>query len=523
MRGETSTVLLIGTSRELPAARRVWGTGGWMPAEKREALDWLMLCRLLGWTVDIIRPGDTDFATVVWRRPRCIILGCAPEMLSGDEADLLLRSLDESQGFLVSRLGLGANRIDAGTKGAFSQGSRLSWEGPGPAVTWELRHQMSLEGIMPGLGCRVCATLGEVPVIVSRAVGGGLIATIGFHPSVARDLSGFVTALLRHLLIYGPRQGVKWLDLVNTLILRMDDPGGAQNVYNHPWAYHKLDRSAWQTIASDLVTRGARLSIGYVSGWVDDGDAARGSLTIAGRPVAREPGRVYSSALVKYCEVINSCSSIVHDYTSEYAGIQDLRAAGAGDVVLHGYTHMHPDLTLWAHAADRYEQVHWYREFGPSAARVIAQLPPTDHPLRLGLAEIERSFCSRPTTLIFPGDSWTEAAVEAALDLGIDVISSYYLALRHDNRFCWVIHVCAPYLDAPDPSWFDSGLPVIGYFHDRDLAIAGLSWLRTHLDGWHSAGARQFIDFRRFSEYLASPQSSSLDVIRTRGDHGRPG
>jgi hypothetical protein len=490
-----------------------------MPPEEREALDWLTLCRLLGWTVEVVRSGDSGFAMAVRRRRRCIILGCAPETLSGEEADLLLRSLGESGGLIVTRLGEGAGRLDAGLRRGPTRGSKFSWEGPGPAVTWESRHRISLDGIIPGPGCSICATLGEVPIIARRAVGRGVIATLGFHPSAARDLSGFATALLRHLVIYGPVRGVKWLDLANTLILRMDDPGGAQNVYNRPWAYHKLDRVAWQSIASDLATRSARLSIGYVSGWVDDGDAARGSLMIAGCPVVRQPGRVYSSALVEYRETVSGCPSIVHDYTSEYAGIQDLREAGAGDVELHGYTHMHPDRALWARAADRYEKVHWYREFGPSAAGVIAQLSPTTHPLRLGLAEIERNFGSRPTTLIFPGDTWTEPALEAALDLGIEMISSYYLALRHDNRFCWIIHVCAPYLDAPEPRWFDSGLPVVGYFHDRDLAIAGLSWLRTHLDSWHAAGARQLIDFRRLSEYLASPQPTRFDVVRTRGDH----
>lgn len=79
------------------------------------------------------------------------------------------------------------------------------------------------------------------------------------------------------------------------------------------------------------------------------------------------------------------------------------------------------------------------------------------------------------------------------------VVASYYLALRHDGRFCWTTHVCAPYLDQPDAAWFSSGLPVVGYFHDRDTALGGPEWLARWLDGWEALGARRFIDFRELA------------------------
>jgi len=53
--------------------------------------------------------------------------------------------------------------------------------------------------------------------------------------------------------------------------------------------------------------------------------------------------------------------------------------------------------------------------------------PHGQHPLRLGCSELLRFSDARPTTLICPGDQWTDAALEVALELGIDLVTSYYL------------------------------------------------------------------------------------------------
>jgi hypothetical protein len=164
---------------------------------------------------------------------------------------------------------------------------------------------------------------------------------------------------------------------------------------------------------------------------------------------------------------------------------------------------MHPDATAWAKAPDRYQAVGWYRELGPRTLPVLSRLPPEQHPLSLGASAVERYFGARPTTLICPGDEWTNEALEHALDLGLSLVSSYYLAVRHGDRFCWTQHVCAPYLDEPDCAWFDSGLPVVGYFHDREPSVEGPGWLAHCLDRWIVCGARRFILFRDLA-YLLS-------------------
>ena len=115
------------------------------------------------------------------------------------------------------------------------------------------------------------------------------------------------------------------------------------------------------------------------------------------------------------------------------------------------------------------------------------------------MALFREYFRVHPTTLICPGDQWTDATIERALDIGLQLVGSYYLAIRHEDRFCWAQHVCAPYLDRPDAAWFLSGLPVVGYFHDYEPALEGVSWMTTWLDRWQEAGARRLIDFRELA------------------------
>ena len=155
---------------------------------------------------------------------------------------------------------------------------------------------------------------------------------------------------------------------------------------------------------------------------------------------------------------------------------------------------MHPDTEAWAKAPDRYATApatSWYRELGQAAQATIAARPPEHHPLALGIAAFQQFFAVHPTTLICPGDQWTLDVPERALDLGLQMVGSYYLAIRDGDRFCWTQHVCAPYLDKPDAAWFDAGLPVVGYFHDYELALEGVPWMSRWLDQWQVAGAKK--------------------------------
>ena len=517
-------VEIVASEAELPPDHRVWGTGGWLMPEQREALDWLTLCLMLGWDARVVRrviPASGG--------AHAIVLGRDPDELGEDCVAAISRRLASEPILVIARAGRPggsfARLAGASRRSEVIMGRSVRWTGPGGFQDWCCREPLEGAGLDLSAETTTWSTLDGAPLIVARREGRGTVATLAFHPSEARDKDGAATSLLKHLIIWGSLMPVAWLELGGTLVLRMDDPGGAQNVFSAGWRYAKLGEAEWAAIAADLRRRQGRLSIGYVGGWVDDGDATRGELHVNGSAPARVPGLVYPSPLVRYRDLAGHAPGALYDYSSEYRGIERLRAAGLGEVELHGYTHMHPDTSAWAAAPDRYHGQPWFRELGKTARAALALQSPQEHSLALGVAGLERYFQVRPTTLIPPGDEWTDEALERALDLGLQLVSSYYLAIRHDNRFCWTTHVCAPYLNRPDSVWFAAGLPVVGYFHDYEPATEGAGWMSRWLDRWQEAGARRLIDLRELAAALGrrlrvegAPGELRLSV----GDHGAP-
>jgi hypothetical protein len=495
--------VVVVSEAEWSAAGRVWGTGGWLPPEGREGLDWLTLSRFLGWGVRTIPQTDPGLTAGLSGVSGWAILACDPDSLGEEFALRLGARLGAEPLLVVIRAGKSGGalaRLAGAARTSQQIGGRfLRWSGPGPERHWYCRKALDGSALKLARETSAWVTLDGVPIVSARRVGRSVVATLGFHPSQARDTDGAATALLKHLLTWGSAVPVAWLDLDGSLILRMDDPGSAENVYHHAYCGRKLGEADWAMIGADLRRRNGRLSIGYVGGWADDGDARRGVLKVAGHAPDRIPGWVHPSPLVQYLDLAGHTPGTLYDYEAEFRGIQALRAAGLGDVELHGHTHMHPDSAAWAKAPDRYEAVRWYRELGKAAQAALTSRPPEKHPLRLGIAALRQYFGTYPTTLICPGDEWSNDVLERALDLGLQLVSSYYLALRDPGRFCWAQHVCAPYLDQPSTAWFDSGLPVVGYFHDFDLTRNGVGWMSRWLDQWQNAGAKKLMDLRELA------------------------
>jgi hypothetical protein len=513
-----SQMLVMASAQEYLAAGRVWGTGGWLPPEQREALDWFTLGRLLGWRCDLAGLETSRLHSVTRNMHRWVVLACDPGEISDDIAAGLGSLLLSQPVMVILRAGAPgtpASRLGQAICGTDSiAGRSLRWIHHAGGRTWSLRTSLGGCQLELKAHSEIWATLDGAPLIVARKIGRGFVVTLAFHPSLARDTDGSATALIRHLLTFGSQAPVAWLDFSNSLILRMDDPGAAQNAYLQCWSYPELDESNWASIQGELRQREARLSIAYTPGWVDDGDPARGSLTVANHRPERGPGRIHPSPLVQYQQHADGAPGKLHDYQGEYRGIQRLRAGGLGDVELHGYTHMHPDTVAWAAAADRYEEISWFRDFGPAAKDVLARMPVAQHPLTLGVGMLKKHFGIFPTTLVCPGDEWTDEVLWIALDLGFQLVDSYYLALRDGDRFCWATHVCSPYLNEPDAAWFDSGMPVVGYFHDCEPSLEGVGWIAGCLDNWQKAGANRFMDFRE----LASATGRHLSLSRSK--HG---
>src|SRR5262245_22617439 len=90
---------ILTSKDQLPASGRVWGTGGWLPPDQREALDWLSLVRFMGWPAQVddvgTWSGDSD--------ARCLILALDPERVNQSTADAIAALLRRRPILVVAR------------------------------------------------------------------------------------------------------------------------------------------------------------------------------------------------------------------------------------------------------------------------------------------------------------------------------------------------------------------------------------------------------------------------------------
>ena len=170
---------------------------------------------------------------------------------------------------------------------------------------------------------------------------------------------------------------------------------------------------------------------------------------------------------------------------------------------------MHPDKESWGKATDKYENKMWFREFGKSSISFINSRPEEEHPLHSGIKAFRENFQLLPSTLICPGEEFTNDVLEKAMQAGLKLVSSYYLGMRIGHQLCWNQYVCSPYLDLADSHWFEQELPIVGYFHDFDLSIHGIKWFANNLDAWQMAGANFFMDLKELSIILSHTISIS--------------
>jgi hypothetical protein len=455
-----------------------------------EPLDWLTLLRLLGWRATVSSWSDPALDA---RRDDLVVVAGDPEQMPSSWRDRLAERLRRDTVLVVR---------PAGSEGgpAF-HGRRLAWVGPGGHAEWSLNVDLKGRDVATPPGAEVWATLDGRPLVVAQRRGGpGVMVTTGLEPN--SGYAAAAVAVVKRVLTHGCPTPAAWLDLAGTLILRMDDPGGAPNVHLRSWSYRRLTEPEWESIGDVLRLRGAQMTVGYTPGWLDDGDAARATVLVGGAEPSRRRGAVYQSSRVVHLDRAGHAPGRVNDYTSEYRGIERLRAEGLVGVELHGYTHTRADVRRWARAPDRYDDVGWYQEFTPESDTVLTTREVGEHPVTLGVDLLQRTFGVHPTTLVCPGDAWTPLTLHHALQGGLSLVSARGLAFRDGGRFCWCAGVATMPLDAPAADHFAAELPVVCRFHDREPATLGVEWLAEALDAWRGAGARRLIDFRELSSAL---------------------
>jgi len=174
---------------------------------------------------------------------------------------------------------------------------------------------------------------------------------------------------------------------------------------------------------------------------------------------------------------------------------------------------------VWARAQDRYENAAWYRDFAEPRGgagrsrrfhartfwgRSVRTRDSAAHVQALrqvssGIQILQQHFGVRPTTLVCPQNVCTHEAIESALDYGLHQVAGGALGIRDHHRLCWVKHVPTRFLDAPEIGAFEGGLPVAVLFHDKDLALEGVRWMKRWLAAWDLSGARKLLDLRELA------------------------
>ena len=513
MNQRADTAIILTSFAERMNAEAVLGTGGWLPPEEREALDWMTLIALMGWKVKLQDPQNFHSTDIDSQQIKWIILTGNPDSIDRKVWEQILLITKTKKILFITRAG----KINGWLSHHFgihlsenkSFGKSVEYNCRDFFKQWNLRNPIQLPGLEINAGFDKLVSISETCIVASTQQAGAKFLFLSFHPGMVRDSEPAFTALLKQLLIFESLHPVAWFDWENTLILRMDDPGSAQAAYDDSFHNTKLGEKEWEAIGEELYKREARMSLAYVPAWVDDGDDLRGQLEIDGQSVSRVPGNIHPSPLVKYVKTVRNEDPRIFDYAAEFRGIQKLRNRGLAEVELHGYTHMHPDRKSWEKATDKYENKMWFREFGRSSIGFINSLPEEEHPLHSGIKAFQKNFQVLPTTLICPGEEFTNNVLEKAMNAGLKLVSSYYLGMRIGHQLCWNQHVCSPYLNLADSYWFDQELPVVGYFHDFDLSAHGINWFAQQLDAWQQAGAKFFIDFREFSNVLSHAISIS--------------
>jgi len=504
--------VIFSSADEFNNSYPVWGNGGWLPPDERMSLDWFALFRLMGLRTEVMVPDTIDPVHALWDDVKWIILGCPIESLPKKFSDHLKEVVLNHAVTVIGPFSLGESPI-GGWWGEANNEQKLN----GTIIRADFLSQKLLcqngiefYDIGNEANANVIAWIDDFPIITTKTLGAGRLIRLAFDPGEAQDREGYVTHVLQNIIVHSADKPMAWQSWQGTLILRMDDPGSAESIYNEAYRRGKLSADQWSKVGDLLAKENARMTIGYVTGWVDDGDESRGDLFIDGVRTERVPGRIYPSPTVKY-DLFDGPIKKSFDYASEFGAIQSLQVAGRLDVAMHGFTHIFPDKQAWLAAPDRFTNVFWFREFSAEARKVISENPALPDPFKEGLRYFSSFFKLRPKTIIFPGEEFTRSAVVDALEAGIQLVSSYYLAFRDDDRFCWAQRICAPYLDQPDSKWFESGLPVVGYFHDFDIIENGVDWLSVNLRRWREKGANRIIDLHQFNISLNTRIHIAID------------
>jgi hypothetical protein len=357
---------------------------------------------------------------------------------------------------------------------------------------------------------------------------------IALHHDFYLDRFNSIHSLVREILQINSGRGMVSVNLENTMVLRMDDPGTCERVYLQGYDWGILSKQNWEEINEILEKYQAKLCVMYIPIWVDDGNSNKGNIIVKGKKVKkRKKGSKYFSKDVYYLKKCNDSGDKKYDYNAEFKALESAVKSGVVEIESHGLTHVDTNLKKWLKAKDRYSNSKWFHEFRHVAEKRDNSYEEQYLVMKQSSEIIEKIFNIAPVAITPSGHVQSENSEEISFEIGYKLFSSDYnsicknhLIIRNDKiRSLFFEDEC------PHKKYSQSGYPLVGVFHDYDVIKNGDKWLEEIIKGWINCGINKFITFRKLVGYLCSTITSFLttdqlvieiDIANTGNVSGEP-
>jgi hypothetical protein len=316
--------------------------------------------------------GEPIYGTVIWDVNQSEKLldpdySIIQEMVEKYGIGLIALSDRISQPEIQSILGIRNTGTWMSRKPLTVAGNHFITEGLNPTFNIEEGHwgNMNRQEVETQEGIQTVVLQGEHPQVTARELKSGAhVVWIG-HDHNYMFYYQDVRTLLRRAITWtiGYNLYKTWDEKI---IMILDDPGTAQNVWLEHWRYPALTKEVIdQYLIQPLKEHDAILNINFVPGFVND-----------------QKQQIEPTWRQKFVDAFGTSQ----DYISAKEGFDLGVEAKVFEVMCHGLTHMQPDLTSapgwWGSELDRERaEVGWYREFGDT--RRGAEIPAAEQMWRM--------------------------------------------------------------------------------------------------------------------------------------------
>jgi peptidoglycan/xylan/chitin deacetylase (PgdA/CDA1 family) len=373
-------------------------------------------------------------------------------------------------------------------------------------------------------GTAVLARWGDAkgpPAVLRSWTGNGVNTYFAFDVEGALSQPCALHQVVRRVLASSSQGGFCYEDLAGIMALRIDDPGSSAKAVYEDVSFPEMTRQDWESVCAVLRRYSARLTVGYVSGWMDGGAHHPEILEVSGRPLRdRQAGRVYDSRDIVYTKLVGGVTPLRSDLTAECKTIAECARAGIVDVECHGYTHFDLDRSAWASSPDRYTNHLWSRELYHVRGNRDCSPAQQRKALEASCARLTGWFGRPPAVLIPPGNVVSHDTARIASRLGFVMIAAREVTTLTERPYINRALPCHGAGTEPDARYVDSGYPLVWYFHDFDIVQRRPEWLDQELSSWQAVGVRQFITLRDLAFQLlirieAWRRTNGIDIEAT--------